>query len=69
MDDKFREKARNRFKPPRYGCASSRVELDETIIDEESEILAAWAKHFEELGISKVSHSSQLQDAVARHVC
>ena len=27
--------------------------------------MAAWAKHFEQLEISKVGHSSQLKDAVA----
>ena len=54
------------FKPPRSGCATtSRLESNGTIIENESKILSVWAKHFEELGTSKVDPSSQLKDTVA----
>ena len=36
-----------------------------TIIENKCEILSVWAKHFEELGTSKVDLSSQLKDNVA----
>ena len=62
IDEQFREKAENRFKPPRSACATtSRLESNGTIIENESEILSVWAKHFEELGTSKVDPSSQLR--------
>ena len=66
IDKQFREKARNRFKPPRSGCAtSSRLEVNGNIIEDECEVLSAWAKHFEDLGASRIEHTSQLHDTTA----
>ena len=62
IDKNFRDKAKRRFRTPQSGTPhGTRLSINGTITLNQSDVISAWATHFEELGASKVNGSSSLQ--------
>ena len=62
IDKNFRDKAKRRFRTPQTGTPhGTRLSINGTITLNQSDVISAWATHFEELGASKVNESSSSQ--------
>ena len=62
IDDNFRDKTKRRFRVHRKGTpGGSRLLINDNISTNQKDIIAAWATHFETLGVSKLAKSASLQ--------
>ena len=61
IDKNFRDKAKSRFRTPQTGTPhGTRLSINGTITNQ-SDVISAWATHFEALDASKINESSSLQ--------